>query len=76
MLKLFLNVSIVLEQILILKTEITVFKFMVIGWGEWIELAEFMLPSMFFAKKSKSFAEKGSDGQENPIIYRGLPQAC
>ena len=75
LLKLCLNVSIVLEQTLTLKTEITAFKFMVIGCGEWIELAGFLLPSMFLAKESNSFAEKESDGQENPKIYRGLPQA-
>ena len=38
LLKLFLNVSIVLEKTLTLKTKITAFKFMVLGWGEWIEL--------------------------------------
>lgn len=30
---------------------------------------------MFLAKESNSFAERESDGQENPKIYRGLPQA-
>lgn len=75
MLKLFPNVVIVLEQIPILKTEITVFKFMIIGWGWWIELAEFMLSLMFFAKKFSLLAEKEGDGQGNPQIYGGLLQA-
>lgn len=48
---------------------------MVIGWGEWIELPGLTLSSMFLAKESNSFAERESDGQENPKIHRGLPQA-
>lgn len=39
---------------------------------EWAELAEFMLSSMLFAKKSSSSAEKECDSQEDLRIYRGL----
>lgn len=54
-----------------LKAEIIVFKFMAEA-KEWAELAEFMLSSMLFAKKSSSSAEKECDSQEDLRIYRGL----
>lgn len=37
-----------------------------------MELAEFVLSSIFFAKKFSSSVEKESHGQENLRIYRGL----